>query len=65
MTYPGHHRLADGSLVRLDIERGQYVGRVYTPDLTVRKVVIGTQEYVTEQMSEWPENQLSTGSTAA
>lgn len=53
MTRPGHHRLADGSLVRLDIEGGQYVGRFYTAHLTVRRVVIGTQEYVTEQMREW------------
>jgi hypothetical protein len=53
MTYPGHLRLADGSLIRLDIERGEYVGRLFTPRLTVRKVVIGTQEYVTQQMREW------------
>ena len=53
MTHPGHHRLADGSLLRLDIERGQYVGRLYTRDLTVRKVVIGTQEYVTQRVREW------------
>ena len=53
MTHPGHRRLADGSLIRLDIERGQYVGRLFTPDLTVGKVVIGTQEYVTQQMQGW------------
>jgi hypothetical protein len=53
MTRPGHHRLADGSLIRLDIERGQYVGSLYRCDLTVRKVVVGTQEYVTQQMREW------------
>jgi hypothetical protein len=54
MTHPGHRRRADGSLTRLDIEHGQYVGRLYTPHLTVRKVVTGTQEYVTQQMQEWP-----------
>jgi hypothetical protein len=53
MTHPGHRRLADGSLIRLDIEGGQYVGRLYTPHLTVGKVVIGTQQYVTQQMQEW------------
>jgi hypothetical protein len=53
MTHPGHHRLADGSLLRLDIEHGRYIGRLSTRDLTVRKVVIGTQEYVTQQMREW------------
>ena len=53
MTHPGHRRLADGSLIRFDIERGKYVGRLYTPHLTVRKVSIGTQEYVTQQMQEW------------
>ena len=41
VTHPGHRRLADGSLTRLDIEHGQYVGRLYTPHLTVRKVVTG------------------------
>jgi hypothetical protein len=45
--------LADGSLIRLDMERGQYVGSLYRCDLTVRKVVVGTQEYVTQQMREW------------
>jgi hypothetical protein len=53
MTRPGRHRLADGSLIKLDMERGQYVGSLYRCDLTVRKVVVGTQEYVTQQMREW------------
>jgi hypothetical protein len=53
MTHPGHRRRGDGSLTRLDIEHGQYVGRLYTPHLAVRKVVTGTQEYVTQQMQEW------------
>ena len=33
----GHHRLADGSLLRVDIELGRrWVGTLYTPDMRVR-----------------------------
>jgi hypothetical protein len=53
MTHPGHHRLADGGLARLDIELGRYVGRLYAPDLTVREVVVGTQEHVSHRMRQW------------
>jgi hypothetical protein len=53
VTHPGRRRRADGSPTRLDIEHGQYVGRLKTPHLTLRKVVTGTQEYVTQQMQEW------------
>jgi hypothetical protein len=42
----GHHRLADGSLLRVDIEQGRWVGRLYTPELTVKSRVVGTEEQV-------------------
>ena len=38
----GHHRLADGSLVRLDFERGHWVGRLYTPEMKVKSQILGT-----------------------
>jgi hypothetical protein len=53
MTHPGHRHLGDGSLVRLDIELGRYVGRLYGPDLTVRETVVGTHEHVNHRMREW------------
>ena len=53
MTRPGHYRLADGCVARLDVELGRYVGRLYAPDLTVRKVVVGTQEHVSQRMRSW------------
>jgi hypothetical protein len=53
MIHTGHRHLADGSLVRLDIEGGQYVGRLYRADLSVGRVVVGTQEHVAQQMRVW------------
>jgi len=53
MTRPGHRRLADGCLARLDVEMARYVGRLYAPDLTVREVVVGTQEQVSQRMRSW------------
>ncbi|PJE01466.1 MAG: hypothetical protein CK428_31235 [Mycobacterium sp.] len=38
----GHHRLADGSLLRVDRERGRWVGTLYTPDLQVKAEVVGS-----------------------
>lgn len=42
----GHHRLADGWLLRVDIEQGGWVGRLYTPQMTVQTQVVGTDEQV-------------------
>ncbi|BCI91903.1 hypothetical protein I545_6467 [Mycobacterium kansasii 662] len=38
----GHHRLADGSLLRVDIELGRWVGSLYTPDMQVVRRIIAT-----------------------
>ena len=38
----GHYRLADGSLVRVDIELGAWVGRLYAADMKVKDRVRGT-----------------------
>jgi hypothetical protein len=38
----GHHRLADGSLLRVDIELGRWVGTLYTPDMRVRTEIVGS-----------------------
>jgi hypothetical protein len=42
----GHHRLADGSLVRVDFERGHWVGRLYTPEMRVKRHILGTDAEV-------------------
>src|SRR6476620_3861958 len=38
----GHRRLADGSLLRVDIELGRWVGSLYTPDMRVNTQIIGS-----------------------
>jgi hypothetical protein len=39
----GHHRLADGSLLRVDIELGRWVGSLYTPEMRVKTQIIGSE----------------------
>jgi hypothetical protein len=38
----GHHRLADGSLLRVDIELGRWVGSLYTSDMRVKTRIVGS-----------------------
>lgn len=38
----GHRRLPDGSLLRVDIELGRFVGSLYTPDMRVKTRVVGS-----------------------
>ncbi len=42
----GHHRLPDGSLVRVDIESGRWVGTLYTPELKVKVQIVGSDAEV-------------------
>jgi len=37
----GHRRLPDGSLLRVDIEVGRWVGRLYAPDMHVTTRITG------------------------
>ena len=37
----GHHRLPDGSLLRVDIELGRWVGSLYTADMRVKTQIVG------------------------
>ncbi|MFZ0718852.1 hypothetical protein [Mycobacterium sp.] len=54
MHTTGHRRLADSSLLRLDLEGGKYVGRLYAPDLTVKKVFSAASiDEVNRQMLQW------------
>jgi hypothetical protein len=42
----GHHRLADGSLMRVDMELGRWVGRLFTPEMTLKAQVVGSDTEV-------------------
>ena len=54
MHTTGHRRLANGSLLRLDLERGNYVGRLYTADLTVKKEFAAASiDEVSRHMRTW------------
>ncbi|HZA11999.1 hypothetical protein [Mycobacterium sp.] len=53
LNRPGHIRAADGSVVRLDVEMGTYVGRYYRQDLSVRAVVSGSLAEVQAAMRGW------------
>jgi hypothetical protein len=39
----GHHRQPDGSVVRVDIEMGRWVGSLYTPELKIQTRIIGSE----------------------
>ena len=38
----GHYRLADGSLLRVDIELGRWVGSLYTPAMRINTQIVGS-----------------------
>ena len=38
----GHYRLADGSLLRVDVELGSFVGTLYTPGMNVKNQIHGS-----------------------
>jgi hypothetical protein len=44
--HTGHYRLADGSLLRVDVELGRFVGTLYTPELNVTRQVHGSADQV-------------------
>jgi hypothetical protein len=48
----GHHRLADGSLLRVDVELGRFVGTLYTPGLNVKNQIRGSADRVHEWVDE-------------
>ena len=50
----GHRRLADGSLLRVDIELGRWVGSLYTPDMRVKTLIVGTDV----QVHAWAERAM-------
>lgn len=38
----GRHRLANGSLLRVDIDLGRWVGSLYTPDMRLTQQIVGS-----------------------
>lgn len=59
---PGHRRLADGSLLRIDIEHGQYVGRLYGPDRVERKIAVSASiDELDKLMAGWCEADMRDG----
>jgi carbonic anhydrase len=44
--HTGHYRLANGALLRVDVELGRFVGRLYTPDMHVKARVHGGEAEV-------------------
>ena len=39
----GHHRQPDGSVVRVDIEMGRWVGSLYTPEMRIKRQIVGSE----------------------
>jgi hypothetical protein len=42
----GHHRLPDGGVLRVDFERGRWVGTLYAPSMTIKTQIVGTDAQV-------------------
>ena len=42
----GHRRLPDGGVLRVDFERGRWVGTLYTPSMTVKTQIVGSDAQV-------------------
>jgi len=42
----GHYRFADGSVLRVDLELGRWVGTVYTPSMTIKTQIVGSDTEV-------------------
>jgi hypothetical protein len=42
----GHYRLPDGSVLRVDFERGRWVGTLFAPSLTIKTQIVGSDAQV-------------------
>jgi hypothetical protein len=36
----GHYRFPDGSVLRVDLERGRWVGTLYAPSMTIKTQIV-------------------------
>jgi hypothetical protein len=53
LDHPGHIRLPDGSVLRLDFELGRFVATHYRPDMTIRNCVRGGFDEVRAAIAAW------------
>ena len=42
----GHYRFSDGSVLRVDFERGRWVGTLYAPSMTIKSQIVGSDAEV-------------------
>lgn len=42
----GHYRFPDGSVLRVDFERGRWVGTLYAPSRTIKTQIVGSDSDV-------------------
>jgi hypothetical protein len=42
----GHHRFPNGSVLRVDLEKGRWVGTLYTPSMTIVRQIVGSHAEV-------------------
>jgi hypothetical protein len=42
----GHHRLPNGSVLRVDLEMGRWVGTLYAPSMTIKTQIVGSDAEV-------------------
>ena len=49
----GHIRCIDGSVIRLDFERGHYVGTFYAPDMRIKAQARGSRARVHSIVLGW------------
>ena len=45
-TRTGHYRFPDGSVLRVDLEMGRWVGTVYAPSMTIKTQIVGSDTEV-------------------
>jgi hypothetical protein len=46
MMRTGHHRFPNGSVLRVDLERGRWVGTLYAPSMTIKTQLFGSDAQV-------------------
>jgi len=42
----GHYKLPDGGVLRVDFERGRWVGTLYAPSMTIKTQIVGSDTQV-------------------
>jgi hypothetical protein len=42
----GHHRFPNGSVLRVDLEKGRWVGTLYAPSMTIMRQIVGSRAEV-------------------